>query len=219
MESLLLPLPDFSFETRAIAEGHLPCGVDEAGRGPWAGPVVAAAVILDAKSVPAGLNDSKKLTEARREALFDPIMQMAQVGVGIAEAAEIDRLNILQATYLAMQRAIAGLRQPVSVALIDGNRAPPLSIRTQTIVGGDAKCLSIAAASIIAKVTRDRMMCDLDTRHPGYGFARHKGYGTAAHSQALQQLGPCTEHRRSFKPVAALTISGQFDSRGVAEDS
>jgi ribonuclease HII len=214
-----MSLPDFAFETRAIAEGFLPCGVDEAGRGPWAGPVVAAAVILNANNIPAGLNDSKKLNEAKREALFDPIMASAIVGVGVVEAKEIDKINILQATYLAISKAITALHSQPTLALIDGNRAPPLSIRTQTIIGGDAKSLSIAAASIIAKVTRDRIMHDLDAHYPNYGFARHKGYGTAAHAAALQRLGPCPEHRKSFAPIAKLTISGQFDSRGTLQDS
>ncbi|MDE2385761.1 MAG: ribonuclease HII [Alphaproteobacteria bacterium] len=180
------------------------CGVDEAGRGPWAGPVCAAAVILDQANIPAGLNDSKKLTEARREALFPLIMATADVGVGLVSAAEIDALNILQATYLAMNRAVAALKQQPALALIDGNRAPKLACATQTIVGGDGKSLSIAAASIIAKVTRDRLMTRLDHAFPAYGFARHKGYGTAAHAAALRQHGPCTEHRRSFAPIKAL---------------
>jgi ribonuclease HII len=214
-----MPPPDFAFEQTALAQGLIPCGVDEAGRGPWAGPVVAAAVILDPRHIPAGLNDSKKLNEAKRETLFDPIMQTATVGVGIVEAATIDEINILQATYMAMAAAIAALQQQPTLALIDGNRAPPLSIRAQTIIGGDAKCLSIAAASIIAKVTRDRLMHALDKIHPAYGFAKHKGYGTALHMAALQQIGPCPEHRKSYAPIAKLTISGQFDSRRTRQDS
>jgi ribonuclease HII len=214
-----MPIPDFSFESAAIAQGFVPCGVDEAGRGPWAGPVVAAAVILEPNNIPKGLNDSKKLTEARREALFEPIMQSARVGVGIVDASTIDKINILQATYRAMAEAVAQLLPEATFALIDGNRAPALSIRIQTIVEGDGKSLSIAAASIIAKVTRDRLMHQLDARFPGYGFARHKGYGTAAHLTVLQQLGPCPAHRMCFKPIAKLTMSGQFDSRGVREDS
>jgi ribonuclease HII len=211
--------PDFTFESLAIAEGHFPCGVDEAGRGPWAGPVVAAAVVLDPFNIPAGLNDSKKLTEAKREALFDPIMQSARVGVGIASAGLIDEINILQATYRAMQDAVAALGDRTNFALVDGNRAPPFSIRVQTIIEGDGKCLSIAAASIIAKVTRDRIMQELCLQYPAYGFSQHKGYGTAYHMAALQRIGPCPAHRKTFKPIAALTISGQFDSRGVREDS
>jgi ribonuclease HII len=214
-----MPMPDFSFEQTAIAQGLIPCGVDEAGRGPWAGPVVAAAVVLDPRNIPAGLNDSKKLAEAKRESLFDPIMLSARVGVGIASAALIDEINILQATYRAMQDAVAALGTATTMALVDGNRVPPLSIRVQTIIEGDGKCLSIAAASIIAKVTRDRMMQELCLQYPEYGFARHKGYGTAFHMAALQRIGPCPAHRKTFKPIAALTISGQFDSRGVREDS
>jgi ribonuclease HII len=211
--------PDFSFEQSAITQGLIPCGVDEAGRGPWAGPVVAAAVVLDSLNIPKGLNDSKKLTEARREALFLPIMQSARVGVGIGSAALIDDINILQATYHAMREAVAALGQHTTVALVDGNRAPRLSIRTQTIIEGDGKCLSIAAASIIAKVTRDRMMRELDMQYPDYGFAKHKGYGTAFHMAALQRIGPCSAHRKSFKPISKLTMSGQFDSRRDSEDS
>jgi ribonuclease HII len=213
------PLPDFEFETAALAERQIVCGIDEAGRGPWAGPVVAAAVIFDPAHIPSGLNDSKKLAGQKREALFAPIMALADVGVGIASVEEIDRLNILQANHLAMQRAVAALKTSPTLALVDGNRAPPLSIRVQTIIKGDSKSLSIAAASIIAKVTRDRMMIELDTVHPGYGFAQHKGYGTAAHSQALQRLGPCAIHRKSFAPIAQLTMFSDHDSHGVTEDS
>jgi len=194
--------PTLHFER---ASGHaIVCGVDEAGRGPWAGPVCAAAVILDVHNIPFGLNDSKKLSEARRELLFPEIMRAADVGVGLVSAQEIDQINILQATYLAMQRAVAGLRLKPTLALIDGNRAPILSCATQTIIGGDAKSLSIAAASIIAKVTRDRLMVNLHEAFPHYGFARHKGYGTAFHAAALAKHGPCTEHRKSFKPIAAI---------------
>jgi ribonuclease HII len=211
--------PNFTFETAAITQGLIPCGVDEAGRGPWAGPVVAAAVILDPQNIPDGLNDSKKLNEAKREALFDPIMATSIVGVGIVDAETIDEINILQATYRAMAKAVSALQRQPSLALIDGNRAPPLSIRTQTIIGGDAKSLSIAAASIIAKVTRDRIMHDLHKHYPDYGFDRHKGYGTAAHAGVLNRIGPCSAHRISFAPIAKLTISGQFDSRRTRQDS
>lgn len=202
-----MPAPDFTYESAAHAQGFVACGVDEAGRGPWAGPVVAAAVVFTPGNVPEGINDSKKLTEAKREALFDPIMAVARVGVGIVSAARIDDINILQATYAAMGEAVAALGSDVHVALVDGNRAPRLSIRTQTIVGGDALCLSIAAASIIAKVTRDRLMHKLHDEFPHYGFASHKGYGTPAHSAALKQFGACREHRKSFAPISALTIS------------
>ena len=196
--------PDFSFERDAMAAGyHHVCGIDEAGRGPWAGPVVAAAVVLDPSRIPAGLNDSKKLSEIRREALFDPIMATARVGIGIAEADRIDRDNILAATLWAMAEAVAQLGD-VSLALVDGNRSPKLSCKVTTIVGGDARCLSIAAASVIAKVTRDRIMLAHDTAFPQYGFARHKGYGTAIHAAALAQHGASPIHRKSFAPIAAL---------------
>jgi ribonuclease HII len=196
--------PDFRFELEALAAGQVPvCGIDEAGRGPWAGPVVAAAVILDPERLLPGLNDSKRLTEAQREALFDPIMATARVGIGIAEVERIDRDNILAATLWAMAEAVAQLGA-VSLALVDGNRAPKLPCKVTTIVSGDSLSLSIAAASIIAKVTRDQIMRDHHQSFPHYGFARHKGYGTAFHAAALQQYGPCPIHRRSFAPVAAL---------------
>ncbi len=199
-------VPNFSIELAAIARGATRvCGIDEAGRGPWAGPVVAAAVVLDPKRIPSGLNDSKKLSHAQREALFEPILRTAQVGIGIADEARIDRDNILAATLWAMAEAIAKLGD-ISLALIDGNRAPKLSCPVQTIVGGDAKSVSIAAASIIAKVTRDRIMAAHDLTYPQYGFARHKGYGTAIHAEALKAHGPCPLHRKSFAPVAAFFI-------------
>ena len=198
--------PDLSAEQSAWAEGLRDvCGIDEAGRGPWAGPVVAAAVVLNPDDIPAGLRDSKALTEARREALFDPIMKAARVGIGIAEADRIDRDNILQATFWAMSEALSQL-DGVALALIDGNRAPKLPCRTQTIIKGDATSLSIAAASIIAKVTRDRIMAEHDVTYPGYGFARHKGYGTPLHQAALARHGPCPLHRKSFAPIAALLM-------------
>ncbi len=197
--------PTFAFETAALTIGHtIICGIDEAGRGPWAGPVVASAVILDRKNIPQGLNDSKKLNEAKREALFEPIMISSQVGIGIVSAAEIDEINILQATFLAMQRAFDQLKTRPDLALIDGNKSPRINCKTQTIIGGDAKSLSIAAASIIAKVTRDRIMHQQDLIYPLYEFARHKGYGTAAHAAALAVHGPCAEHRKSFKPIALI---------------
>ena len=195
------------------------CGVDEAGRGPWAGPVCAAAVILDQANIPAGLNDSKKLTEARREQLFPLIMASAEVGVGLVSPQEIDEINILQATYLAMSRAVTALKSKPTLALIDGNRAPKLFCTTQTIIGGDAKSLSIAAASIIAKVTRDRLMIEMDKASPAYGFAKHKGYGTALHAAALAKYGPCTEHRFSFAPIRKLTMKSDIDSHGDSKDS
>ena len=180
-------------------------GVDEAGRGPLAGPVVAAAVILDDLKPIKGLADSKQLTAKRREKLYDEIRAKA-LCCSIAEASveEIDRLNILQATMLAMQRAVRGLRLKPSKVLVDGNRLPPLDVLAEAIVSGDALVPAISAASILAKVTRDRQLEALDLRHPAYGFAQHKGYGTAQHLQALQQHGPLPEHRRSFAPVARL---------------
>jgi ribonuclease HII len=196
--------PDFVLEEDAMRQGAgLVCGIDEAGRGPWAGPVVAAAVVLDPGAIPAGLNDSKKLAETKREALFEAIMASARVAIGIAEADRIDRDNILAATLWAMADAARQI-DGVSLALVDGNRAPRLPIETRTVIGGDGRSLSIAAASIIAKVTRDRIMLGHDRTYPQYGFARHKGYGTNQHRQALERHGPSPLHRRSFAPVAAL---------------
>ena len=196
--------PDFTIELAALRQGtrHV-CGIDEAGRGPWAGPVVAAAVVLDPDCIPEGLNDSKKLTEAKRDALFEPIMRSARVGIGIADVERIDRDNILQATFWAMAEALKQV-EGVALALVDGNRAPALPCPVQTIIEGDGKSLSIAAASIIAKVTRDRIMIGHDAAWPQYGFARHKGYGTAFHQQALERHGPTPLHRNSFAPVAAF---------------
>lgn len=179
------------------------CGIDEAGRGPWAGPVVAAAVILPAKGRPKGLADSKKLTAAAREELAEAIRACAQVGVGAANVEEIDALNILQATYLAMRRALEALPQPPVAALIDGNGAPDLPCPVEMIIDGDAHVASISAASIIAKVERDRLMLEACGLYPGYGFSRHKGYGAPEHQRALAELGPCPLHRLSFKPVRA----------------
>lgn len=178
-------------------------GVDEAGRGPLAGPVVAAAVILDDRHPIRGLADSKKLSAARREALFDEIRAKALCcSVAQACVAEIDSLNILQATMLAMKRAVEGLRLMPGKVLVDGNRLPPINVLAEAIVKGDDKVPAISAASILAKVTRDRLLLELDAVHPGYGFAKHKGYGTADHLAALQRLGPTEHHRRSFAPVA-----------------
>ncbi|MFT4242792.1 MAG: ribonuclease HII [Acidovorax sp.] len=181
----------------------LVAGVDEAGRGPLAGPVVAAAVILDDLHPIAGLADSKKLTLARREKLYDEIRAKA-LCCCIAEASveEIDRLNILQATLLAMQRAVAGLRLKPAQVLVDGNRLPRLDVPAEAIVKGDAKVAAISAASILAKVHRDRWCAQIDAEFPHYGFAGHKGYGTATHMAALREHGACIHHRRSFAPVA-----------------
>ena len=180
-------------------------GVDEAGRGPLAGPVVAAAVILDARRPIAGLADSKTLSAARREELASQIREQASAwALGVASVEEIDQLNILQATLLAMQRAVHGLSIVPALALVDGNQAPWLSCAVRTVVRGDATVASISAASILAKVARDAMLQDLDRQYPGYGLARHKGYPTAAHLRALEFLGPAVVHRRSFGPVRRL---------------
>ena len=181
-------------------------GVDEAGRGPLAGPVLVAAVILDPRQTIAGLDDSKKLNERRREALFPQIREKS-VAWSIVEVAvdEIDRVNILQATLLGMQRAVEQLVPAPSLALIDGNKAPRLNCEVQTIVGGDALEPAISAASILAKVTRDRLMKELHLRYPCYGFDRHKGYPTAEHLRLLKEYGPCAIHRKSFAPVRNAT--------------
>lgn len=180
-------------------------GVDEAGRGPLAGPVVAAAVILDEMHPIAGLNDSKKLTALRRERLYDEIRAKALCcSVAQASVEEIDRLNILQATLLAMRRAVEGLRLKPAKVLVDGNRLPVLDMLAEAIVGGDALIPSISAASILAKVTRDRWCSELDQKYPQYGFAAHKGYGTAVHLAALRAHGACPEHRKTFAPVTQV---------------
>jgi ribonuclease HII len=200
-------LPNWEFE--AACAPKLVCGVDEAGRGPWAGPVVAAAVILDRDAIPEGIHDSKKLTAKKREALFEQIITSAQAyAIAQATVAEIDTLNILHATMLAMQRAVKSLDIIPQVALIDGNRAPALSgMEVHTVVKGDARSLSIAAASILAKVHRDRIMRELDAIYPMYGFAAHAGYGTAQHQHALKRYGITVHHRRSYAPIKALRTS------------
>lgn len=203
--------PDFLHETGAIQPV---CGIDEAGRGPWAGPVVAAAVILDPGTIPPGLNDSKRLSRARREELHDHLMACAIVGIGEASVAEIDQINILNASHLAMCRAVAALTSAPASALVDGNRLPPdLPCHAQAIVGGDGLVLSIAAASIVAKVTRDRIMVALSQQFPGYGWETNVGYGTATHTSGLERLGMTPHHRRSFRPIhnmlcEAIAISG-----------
>lgn len=186
--------------------GGLPvCGVDEAGRGPWAGPVSAAAVILNPRRVPKGIDDSKALTSAQREALEIEIKRVALAwAVGFASVEEIDELNILQATGLAMCRAIEDLAIKPAVALVDGNYRFKLPCDVTTVVGGDGLSLSIAAASILAKTARDRLMVSLDRDHPGYGFADHKGYHAPAHVAALDRLGPCPAHRMTWAPIRAL---------------
>jgi ribonuclease HII len=198
-------MPDFALEEAARTQhGGLVAGVDEAGRGPWAGPVVAAAVILDERLTLDGLDDSKLVAEDAREALFEEISSKAVIGIGIVDVATIDRLNILQASLRAMQDAFARLPDPPQSALIDGNRAPDLPCPARAVVGGDARSTSIAAASIVAKVTRDRLMRDLDGGFPHYGWARNKGYGTREHAVALTRHGVSIHHRRSFAPVARL---------------
>jgi ribonuclease HII len=194
--------PDYLFETRLRAAGaRRVTGVDEAGRGPLAGPVVAAAVILRADAIPEGLNDSKLLSAPRREALHARLMGCAEIGVGIASVEEIDALNILRAAHLAMLRALAVLH-PVCHALIDGNMLPrDIACPAEPVVKGDARCLSIAAASIVAKCVRDRIMVDLAQQHPGYGWETNAGYATQAHRRALENLGATPHHRRSFAPV------------------
>ena len=183
----------------------LTAGVDEAGRGPLAGPVVAAAVILDERNPIQGLADSKVLTAKRREQLYDEIRAKALCcSIAQASVEEIDQINILQATMLAMRRAVEGLRLKPTLVLVDGNRLPVLSMRAEAIVKGDSKVQAISAASILAKVTRDRWCADLDVRYPQYGFAGHKGYGTAEHLAALQAHGACPEHRKTFSPVAKV---------------
>lgn len=189
-----------SYEEELYGKGYTAvAGVDEAGRGPLAGDVFAAAVILPRGFMPEGLNDSKKLSEKKREALYNVITENAiSYAIGRASAAEIDTINILRATHLAMQRALEGLHIPADFALIDGNPVKGIDCPHETIIKGDAKCLSIAAASILAKVERDRYMLSLDALYPQYGFAKHKGYGTVAHKEAVFLHGPSKEHRKSF---------------------
>ena len=200
------PAPDYEFERLAALQGaRRIVGVDEVGRGPLCGPVTAAAVWLDPAAFPQGLADSKRLGAAARTQLFDAIMASADVGIGHATPAEIDAINILQATYLAMHRAIAALQTPPDHLLIDGNRLPAdLPCRAEAVIKGDGRVLSIAAASIIAKVTRDRIMAELDQRYPGYGWAENMGYPTKRHKNAIADLGPTPEHRRSFVPIRKI---------------
>lgn len=194
-------MPDFSFEKEMLEKGYkCVCGVDEAGRGPLAGPVCAAAVILPVDCEIEGLNDSKKISEKKRELLFDIIVEKALAySIAFGSVEEIEEHNILQATYIAMNRAIDGLSVNADFALIDGNRVPKgIAIPCETVVKGDAKSCSIAAASILAKVTRDRLMLEYDEKYPQYLFAQHKGYGTKAHYDAIKQHGVCEIHRLSF---------------------
>lgn len=190
----------WELENELLDRGVAPlCGVDEAGRGPLAGPVCAAAVMLPRNLVIPGLNDSKKLSPKKRDALYDAILaQAVSYGIAFATVEEIEKLNILGATFLAMNRAIEQLSEPPALALIDGNRNSGIHGNSRCVVGGDGKCAEIAAASILAKVTRDRYMLQMAEQYPQYGFAQHKGYGTAAHYAALREYGPCPIHRPSF---------------------
>jgi ribonuclease HII len=197
--------PDFSLEQAARDKGRWPvAGVDEAGRGPWAGPVVAAAVILDPQAIPDGLDDSKKLTAPARERLFGEICASAAYACIAGPVDRIDRDNILAATLWAMAKAVTALAAVPALALVDGNKLPLLPCPGRAVVKGDGLSLSIAAASIIAKVSRDKIMADLAAEHPGYGWERNKGYGTREHAEALSRLGPTPHHRRSFKPIRQL---------------
>jgi ribonuclease HII len=195
--------PDFNFERDAYARGFSRvAGVDEVGRGPLAGPVTAAAVVLDPARIPDGLNDSKKLSKKARERLYEEIMQAADVSIAHASVAEIEELNILRASHLAMVRALDGLKQPADFALIDGNMLPrDLKIKALTVIKGDARSQSISAASIMAKICRDCVMLSLAQQHPGYGWETNMGYGSKRHIEALQNIGVTPHHRRLFKPV------------------
>jgi ribonuclease HII len=206
---MLRVMPDLTFEYEALAEGLSPvAGVDEAGRGPWAGPVVAGAAILDPQALPDqlryGLDDSKKLKADKREALFELLLRHATTGIGIADVGEIDRLNILQATMLAMSRAVDDLGVKPGMVLVDGNRLPDLPCPAEALIKGDGRSLSIAAASIVAKVSRDKIMAKLAEEHPGYGWEHNAGYGTKRHQQGLAEFGITRHHRRSFKPIRQL---------------
>ncbi|QWT20511.1 ribonuclease HII [Bacillus sp. NP157] len=207
-------MPSKSNVTRQLSPDLIVAGVDEAGRGPLAGPVVVAAVILDPARVIRGLNDSKQLDEATREKLYGRIVERALAwAVVFVEREEIDRINIFQATMSGMTRALLGLSLAPTMALVDGDRLPrTLPCTGQAVIGGDATEPAISAASILAKVSRDRHMRELDARHPGYGFAKHKGYGVPEHLDALERLGPCDAHRRSFAPVKRW-----FEPQGIGE--
>ncbi|WP_058272656.1 ribonuclease HII [Ruegeria atlantica] len=202
--------PDYSIEQAAVAQGYLRiAGVDEVGRGPLAGPVVAAAVILNPEDIPEGLNDSKKLTAKRRVAMDAAVRDRAEFAIADASVAEIDEHNILRASHLAMERAVAALDPPPDYLLIDGNMIPRgLTIPAQAVVKGDAHSVSIAAASIIAKNWRDQLMVDLAQQHPGYGWEKNAGYPSKQHREALQKLGVTPHHRRSFKPVHNILYQG-----------
>ncbi len=196
--------PTFAREARQYRLGFAPvAGCDEAGRGPWAGPVVAAAVILDPARVPKGLDDSKKLDPEERDVLFEQITATAEISVCVAPPSRIDRDNILRASLWALAQAVCALPRRPQCVFVDGRDTLPLECEVKAVIGGDGIVASIAAASIVAKVTRDRLMRNLGFAHPGYGFERHKGYGTDDHAKALEKLGPCVHHRRSFAPIIA----------------
>lgn len=200
-------MPDLSHEMRL---GGIIAGVDEVGRGPLAGPVIAAAVIVDPATLPLilaeQLDDSKKLTKKKRDTLATLVLESCVVGFGEASVDEIDRLNILKATFLAMRRAVEALGQTIDHALVDGNQIPSLGCKVECLVGGDGISLSIAAASVVAKVRRDRIMAELAEAHPGYGWESNSGYGTALHMDALRRLGPTPHHRKSFAPIAQFSL-------------
>ncbi|MBU2941131.1 ribonuclease HII [Shimia thalassica] len=202
--------PDYSYEQAALARGATRvAGVDEVGRGPLAGPVTAAAVVLDPDNIPPGMNDSKVLSAKKREALYDVILAVADVSIAHASVEEIDELNILRASHLAMERAVAGLKMTPDHLLIDGNMIPRgLTGSTEAVIKGDAKSLSISAASIVAKICRDRIMWDLAQQFPGYGWETNAGYPSKSHREALQNLGVTPHHRRSFKPVHNILYQG-----------
>ena len=204
-----ITVPDFELEARAWDRGfHLIAGVDEAGRGSWAGPVVAGAVILDGGNLPTrlleGLDDSKKLSAQKRDEIFALLPDWAAIGVGLADAPEIDEINILQASFRAMERALAGLHPPPDYVLVDGDKLPSLPCAAESVVKGDSRSFSIAAASIVAKVTRDRIMSGLADQFPGYGWERNAGYGTAEHKAALTRWGVTDQHRKSYAPIRKM---------------
>ena len=194
-------MPNFLIEEDFGWPNKLIAGIDEAGRGPWAGPVVSAAVVLNKKNIPSGLNDSKKISEKKRQSLYSSIYNSHFVGVGISSIEEIDNLNILQATFLSMKRALDNLDCSVDAILVDGNLDPGFDYKTECIVNGDSISFSIAAASIIAKVTRDNLMSKIHKEFPNYNWKRNKGYGTKEHRNALEMYGPCKYHRKSFSPI------------------
>ena len=193
------PIPDFTIEEKF---GGLVCGVDEVGRGALCGPVVAAAVILDKHNYPDGINDSKLLSRSKREGLHTELLRSASIGLGSAQVGEVEQLNVLNAALLAMERAVSNLCLMPEMALVDGNRIPKLVCPAQSVVGGDSKSISIAAASIVAKVTRDKLMAKLASQHPGYGWETNSGYGTPQHIEAIRTAGITRHHRRGFRPVA-----------------